>query len=63
MRLGLPADTAEILATRTYATLIGLQVDLIATGDRERVGGALEELCRSVDATDGQPHALAADTR
>src|SRR5215213_8632707 len=29
---------AERVATATFATLIGLQVDLIATGDRARVG-------------------------
>jgi AcrR family transcriptional regulator len=63
VRRGLPADAAEVHATRTYATLIGLQVDLIATSDRERVGGALEELCRSIDAADRQPRALAADLR
>jgi AcrR family transcriptional regulator len=40
---------AQRLATQAYATLVGLQVDLIATGDRDRVGRALDELCRSLD--------------
>jgi len=61
VRSGLPKANAEVLATRTYATLVGLQVDLIATGDRDLVSDALEELCRSVDASVGSPHALAAD--
>jgi AcrR family transcriptional regulator len=54
---------AERLATRTYATLIGLQVDLIATGDRERVGAAFDELCRSVDDAVDRSPAMAAKDR
>jgi AcrR family transcriptional regulator len=59
--LGLDPASAERLATRTYATLIGLQVDLIATGDGERVGGALEDLSRSVDGAVGRSPALATE--
>jgi AcrR family transcriptional regulator len=61
--LGLDTASAERLATRTYATLIGLQVDLIATGDSERVGGALDELCSSVDEVLGRSPALATEPR
>jgi AcrR family transcriptional regulator len=54
---------AERLATRTYATLIGLQVDLIATGDRRRVGEAFDDLCRSIDEAVGRSPAMAAKHR
>ena len=60
-RVGLAAPTAQRLATQAYATLIGLQVDLIATGDRQRVGRALDELCRALDDTAGRSPVLAAE--
>jgi AcrR family transcriptional regulator len=60
-RVGLAGPTAQRLATQAYATLIGLQVDLIATGDRLRVGRALDELCRSLDEAAGRAPVLAAD--
>jgi AcrR family transcriptional regulator len=59
--LGLDAAAAERRATGTYATLVGLQVDLIATGDRERVGGALDDLCEAVDAAVSRSPALATE--
>jgi AcrR family transcriptional regulator len=61
-RVGLAAPTAQRLATQAYATLIGLQVDLIATGDRQRVGRALDELCRALDETAGRSPVLAAES-
>jgi AcrR family transcriptional regulator len=60
-RAGLAGATAQRLATQAYATLIGLQVDLIATGDRLRVGRALDELCRSLDEAADRAPVLAAD--
>lgn len=42
---------AERTANLAYATLVGLQVNLIATGDRARIDAAFEDLCESlVDA-------------
>src|SRR3981081_314539 len=45
---GIDGALASRLATQAYATLIGLQVDLIATGDLDRVSRALDELCHSL---------------
>ena len=42
-------DNVQRVATQTYATLVGLQVDLIATGDRERVDRAFADLCDSLE--------------
>ena len=41
--LGLPPSEAERLATRVLAQLRGLQMDLLITGDRDRVNAAFEE--------------------
>lgn len=49
-RDGMPGAGAVRRATQAYATLVGLQVDLIATGDRSRVDRAFEDLCRSITA-------------
>jgi len=43
-----PSD-APPLATFVYAAVRGLQLDLLATGDRDRVNGAFEELARVLD--------------
>jgi len=43
---GVPGDDAPALATATYATIRGLQLDLLATGDRERVDAAFAQLAR-----------------
>lgn len=43
-------DNVQRIATQTYATLVGLQVDLIATGDRSRVDRAFEDLCETLEA-------------
>lgn len=48
-RDGLSAPDVQRAATQTYATLVGLQVDLIATGDRTRVDRAFEDLCATVE--------------
>lgn len=42
-------EHVQRIATQTYATLVGLQVDLIATGDRSRVDRALHDLCETLD--------------
>jgi AcrR family transcriptional regulator len=41
---GLPPDDARAVATFAYATVRGLQLDLLATGDRGRVDAAFAEL-------------------
>lgn len=41
------------VATQAYATLVGLQVDLIATGDRSRVDRAFNDLCEGLDRAVG----------
>jgi AcrR family transcriptional regulator len=58
---GIDPALASRLATQAYATLIGLQVDLIATGDRDRVTRALDELCHSLDEAADRSLSLAAD--
>ncbi len=45
---GIP-DGSGRLATRTYAALVGLQIDLIATGEGVRVEAAFNDLCDSLD--------------
>lgn len=47
-RDGLAHDEQRV-ATQAYATLVGLQVDLIATGDRRRVDRAFGDLCEDLD--------------
>ncbi|MFN0090470.1 MAG: TetR/AcrR family transcriptional regulator [Acidimicrobiales bacterium] len=47
------AAEARRLATQVYATVVGLQFDLIATADAERVERAFDELCRAVDERTG----------
>ena len=42
-------DDVQRVATQAYATLVGLQVDLIATGDTGRVDRAFADLCDSLD--------------
>lgn len=51
-RDGIAADLAARRATQVYATLVGLQVDLIATGQTERVSLAVEELACSLEISD-----------
>ena len=58
-RGGVAAAQARGQATRVYATLVGLQVDLIATGEAERVSAAVEELAQSLDI--GTPATLPAE--
>lgn len=48
--LGARPEVAAHIATGAYATLVGLQMDLMATGERERVDAAVDELCRTLDA-------------
>ena len=51
---GLADAAAERAATQAHATLVGLQLDLMATGERERVEDGVGELRRSLDrAADG----------
>jgi hypothetical protein len=45
-----PESNVQRIATQAYATLVGLQVDLIATNDRPRVDKAFEELCSWIEA-------------
>jgi len=49
VRSGVSAAEAERLATHVYATITGLQLDLIATGDTERIGQAFDQLCDYLD--------------
>lgn len=46
--LGCPEDEARAFATLALATLRGLCIDLLATGERERVDGAFESYLDSV---------------
>ena len=48
-RAGAGRPIASRVATQAYGTLVGLQMDLMATGDRARVDLAVEELCLSLD--------------
>lgn len=48
-RDGLPAPEVQRIAMQGYATLVGLQVDLIATGDRDRIDRAFEDLCSAME--------------
>lgn len=50
VRNGLTEDAARPLATQVYATTIGLQFDLIATGATERVDRAFVELVSGIEA-------------
>jgi len=49
LRAGSSPAIASRVATQAYGTLVGLQMDLMATGDRERVDLAVEELCLSLE--------------
>jgi len=46
---GVTGDEARALATFVYATMRGLQLDLLATADRARVDSAFGELARALD--------------
>jgi AcrR family transcriptional regulator len=48
-RSGMSKAEAERLATHVYATITGLQFDLIATGDTERITRAFDQLCDYLD--------------
>ena len=50
IRAGCPMDRARSLATLVLGSLCGLLVDLIATGDEERVNAAFEEMHAAVTA-------------
>jgi AcrR family transcriptional regulator len=52
---GITAERAESLATLVWGGIRGLQLDLLTTGDRERVDRGLEELAQALET------ALAAD--
>jgi hypothetical protein len=56
--LGCPEEDAPVFATLALATLRGLVVDLLATGDRERLDeafeGALETVLRRASEWDSQ---------
>jgi AcrR family transcriptional regulator len=43
---GVPAERVQPMATFTYAAIRGLQLDLLATGERGRVDAAFRELLR-----------------
>ena|SRR5215213_1949401 len=49
MREGLDRDRAERLATFVWGAARGLQLDLLTTGDADRVDGAFRELVASVE--------------
>lgn len=48
-RAGVPPGRSVGLATQGFASLAGLQLDLIATGDRSRLAAAVDELCAYLD--------------
>jgi AcrR family transcriptional regulator len=48
-RAGAGPVEATRVATQAYGTIVGLQMDLMATGERQRVDLAVEELCRALD--------------
>lgn len=52
-RAGATATEADRGATLAYGTLVGLQMDLMATGERDRSELAVEELCRSLEEEGG----------
>lgn len=54
-RFGLAEPAAAALATQVHAMLVGLQLDLMATGDWARLEPALDELCLTVAAATGRP--------
>ena len=49
-----PRAAAELLATRVLAQLRGLQMDLLATGDNQRVASAFEEFVSQLADEVGQ---------
>ena len=48
MGMGYARPQAEVLATRILAHLRGLQMDLLATGDNERVAAAFDDFVRQL---------------
>ncbi|MBF6214015.1 TetR/AcrR family transcriptional regulator [Nocardia puris] len=50
VRHGWARDTAPVIATLILAQVRGLQLDLLATGDRERVESAFDTLIAMLDA-------------
>jgi AcrR family transcriptional regulator len=50
---GLDDGEAETVATGAWACLVGLQIDLLASGDRSRIARGVEQLCRSLDEAAG----------
>lgn len=47
---GAQPERAVRVATQAYGTIVGLQMDLMATGERQRVDRAVVELCGSLAA-------------
>ncbi|MDH4145118.1 MAG: TetR/AcrR family transcriptional regulator [Acidimicrobiia bacterium] len=48
-RAGYDEAEARRHATRAWATFVGLQVDLLATGERKRVTLAVDDLCAALE--------------
>lgn len=47
--IGLLEADADRVATRVWASVVGFQVDLLATGEEKRIAAAVEDLCRWLD--------------
>jgi AcrR family transcriptional regulator len=47
--VGLSQPEATRVSTRVWATIVGFQVDLLATGDEGRIAVAVEDVCRWLD--------------
>jgi AcrR family transcriptional regulator len=60
-RAGATPEHATRVATQAYGTIVGLQMDLMATGERERVDPAVEELCRALAAATGPDQVIDLD--
>jgi hypothetical protein len=43
---GVPPERVQAMATFSYAAIRGLQLDLLATGERDRIDAAFRELLR-----------------
>lgn len=50
VRAGVPAREAPAVATFVFGAIRGLQLDLVSTGDRERVDAAFERIVDSIAA-------------